>query len=49
MEWWIATPMVLAQARAPLLTDEHACDLADDLFRAWPNCAPAEAIRNSSL
>jgi hypothetical protein len=44
MEWWLATAMDLAQERAPLLTDEHANDLADNLYRAWPDDTPAVAV-----
>ena len=44
MEWWVAEAMELAQTRAPLLTDEHAHDLADDLYRAWPDHSPADAV-----
>ena len=34
MNWWMAEAMELSQARAPLMTDEHALDLADDLYKA---------------
>jgi len=44
MEWWIAEAMELVQARAPMLDDEHAHDLADDLYRAWPDETPAVAV-----
>jgi len=44
MEWWMAEAMELAQQRAPLLDDEHAQDLADDLYRAWPDDMPAVAV-----
>ena len=44
MDWWKATVMDLAQQRAPLMTDEHAQDLADDLYRAWPDETPGQAV-----
>ena len=44
MDWWIAEAMELAQQRAPGLDDEHAQDLADDLFRAWPEDTPEKAV-----
>jgi len=44
MSDWIAEAERLAGSRAPLLTEEHARDLADDLQRAWPERSPAEAV-----
>ena len=44
MKLWMAEAMELAQQRAPLLDDEHARDLADDLYRAWPDETPAVAV-----
>jgi hypothetical protein len=42
--FWIAEAMELCQRRAPGLSDGHALDLADDLYRAWPDDEPAEAV-----
>jgi hypothetical protein len=44
MEWWIAEAMELAQQRAPLLDDEFAADLAENLQHTWPDHTPAEAL-----
>jgi hypothetical protein len=44
MREWMAEAERLARQRAPLLTVEHARDLADDLYRAWPDNTPSEAV-----
>ena len=44
MDQWMTEAVRLTLHRAPLLTDEHAQDIADDLRRAWPERSPAEAV-----
>lgn len=46
MDQWTAEAMNLAKTRAPTLDDEHAADLADDLYRAWFGFgwSPAKAV-----
>ncbi|MGY4829264.1 hypothetical protein ACVNIS_11850 [Sphaerotilaceae bacterium SBD11-9] len=44
MNDWMAEAERLVRQRAPLLSVEHARDLADDLYRAWPDNTPAEAV-----
>ena len=44
MNIWMTDAKRLALLRAPHLTEEHAWDVADDLFRAWPERSPAEAV-----
>ncbi|HET7794283.1 MAG TPA: hypothetical protein VFL64_12950 [Rhizobacter sp.] len=44
MNDWMSEAERLVRQRAPLLSVEHARDLADDLYRAWPDNTPAEAV-----
>ncbi len=44
MEWWIAAAMDVAQTREPLLSDQSALELASNLYQAWPDHRPADAV-----
>lgn len=44
MNHWMKEAECLLRERAPLLTEAHARELADDLYRAWPEDPPQLAI-----
>lgn len=43
-ELWIAQAMDLLQDVLPVMTDEHARDLADDLYGTWVQQPPKLAV-----
>lgn len=44
MNRWTNEAARALQERAPLLTDAHARELAEDLYTAWPDGPPRLAI-----
>lgn len=44
MKSWTAVAEHLTRQRAPLLSDELVREIARDLYRAWPDNAPAVAV-----
>lgn len=44
MNAWMREAASLAQARAPQLDDEHACELAEDLYLQCLDWSPADAV-----
>jgi hypothetical protein len=44
MEDWVTQVERLSRERAPGMTAQHARDLADDLYRAWPESTPEEVV-----
>ena len=44
MNNWMTEAARLTLARAPLLSDELVREIAGDLYRAWPDNAPAVAV-----
>jgi hypothetical protein len=44
MNNWMDEAARLLKARAPLLTDKHASELAGDLYSSWPDDTPTLAL-----
>lgn len=44
MKNWMTEAARHTLRRAPLLTADHAREIAGDLYRAWPNDTPAVAV-----
>lgn len=44
MNEWLTQAARLLKARAPLLIDKHAEEIAFDLYVAWPDDKPAIAL-----
>ncbi|MGY4828205.1 hypothetical protein ACVNIS_06485 [Sphaerotilaceae bacterium SBD11-9] len=41
---WLSEAARLAKQRAPQMTDQHAQEMAGDLYRAWPERSPGAAV-----